>query len=124
MTPAVFISSYSNSLRYDCSQIEHVHPIFCAHLIILLQVLNLGIITSTPPLECLHCLFVCNSNIFHSFIFKLCIMIVHTLKMCTDDAGPEQSLVLYIKRICLVYMNMNMFSRFDEIPAMNLHSRC
>ena len=22
-------------------------------------------------------------------------MIVHTLKMCTDDAGPEQSLVLY-----------------------------
>ena len=22
-------------------------------------------------------------------------MIVHTLKMCTDDAGPEQSLVLF-----------------------------
>ena len=35
-----------------------------------------------------------NSNRFHSFIFKLCIMIVHPLKMCTDDAGPEQSLVL------------------------------
>ena len=27
---------------------------------------------------------ICNSNkSFHSFIFKLCIMIVHTLKMCT-----------------------------------------
>ena len=26
----------------------------------------------------------CNSNIFHSLIFKLCIMIVHTLKMCTS----------------------------------------
>ena len=26
----------------------------------------------------------CNSNRFHSFIFKLCIMIVHTLKMCTQ----------------------------------------
>ena len=39
---------------------EHVHPIFCAHLIIFLGVLNLDIITSTPPLECLHCLFVCN----------------------------------------------------------------
>ena len=37
---------------------------------------------------------ICNSNIFHSFIFKLCIMIVHTLKMCTGDACPEQSLVL------------------------------
>ena len=26
---------------------------------------------------------ICNSNSFHSFIFKLCIMIVHTLKKCT-----------------------------------------
>ena len=37
-----------------------VHPIFRAHLIIFLGLLNLDIITSTPPLECLHCLFVCN----------------------------------------------------------------
>ena len=36
---------------------------------------------------------ICNSN----FIFKLCIMIVNMLKMCTGDAGPEQSLVLFIK---------------------------
>ena len=36
-----------------------------------------------------------NSNRFYSFIFKLCIMIVHTLDMCTSDAGPEQSLVLF-----------------------------
>ena len=36
-----------------------VHPIFCAHLIIFLGLLNLDNITSTPPLECLHCLFVC-----------------------------------------------------------------
>ena len=72
-----------------------MHPIFCAHLIILLGVLNLDIIMSTPPLECLNCLFVCKLNKFHSFIFKLCIMIVHTLKMCTR--GPEQSLVLFIQ---------------------------
>ena len=26
---------------------------------------------------------ICDSNSFHFFIFKLCIMIVHTLKMCT-----------------------------------------
>ena len=36
-----------------------------------------------------------HSNRFHSFIFKLWIMIVHTLRMCTGDAGPEQSLVLF-----------------------------
>ena len=89
VTPAVFIPSYSNFVLNDCSQIEHVDPMFFAHLIIFLGVLNLDIITSTPPLESLHCLFVCNSNRFHTFIFKLCIMIVHTLKMCTDDAGPE-----------------------------------
>ena len=38
---------------------------------------------------------ICNSNRFHSFIFELCIMIVHTLNMCTDNAEPEQSLVLF-----------------------------
>ena len=32
---------------------------------------------------CLVCV-ICNSNSIHSFIFKLCIMIVHTLKMCTS----------------------------------------
>ena len=70
--------------------------IFCAHLITYFGVLNLDIITSTPPLECLNCnlCVICISNRFHSFIFKLCIMIAHTLKMCTDDAGLEQSLVL------------------------------
>ena len=54
VTPVVFISSYSNFVFYDCSHIEHVHPIFSAHLIFL-GVLNLDIITSTPPLVCLHC---------------------------------------------------------------------
>ena len=33
---------------------------------------------------------ICNLNRFHSFVFKLFIMIVPTLKMCTDNAGPEQ----------------------------------
>ena len=55
--------------------------------------LNLDIITSTPLLDYL-CV-ICNSNRFHSFIFKFCIMIVNMLKMCTGDAGPEQSLVLF-----------------------------
>ena len=54
-TPPVFIPSFSNFVRYDCSRIEHVHPIICAHLIIFLGVLSLNIVTSTPPIECLHC---------------------------------------------------------------------
>ena len=40
-----------------------MHPIFCAHLIIFLGLLNLDI--ATPPLECLHCLFVCNLQFNH-----------------------------------------------------------
>ena len=53
-------------------------------------------------------LFVCISNRFHSFIFKLCIMIVHTLKMCTDDAGPELSLVLFnFRNHTKIYLELN-----------------
>ena len=57
----------------------------------ILGMLNIDVIKSTHPLECLHCLFVCNL-LFKQMSF-LYIMIVHTLKMCTGDAGPEQSLV-------------------------------
>ena len=62
-----------------------MHLIFCAHLIINLGMLNLDIIKSTPLLECLHCLFVCNLFFkqFHSFIFKLCIMILRFLLQYT-----------------------------------------
>ena len=31
-------------------------------------------------------------------------MIVHTLKMCTGDAGPEQSLVLFPKLSTVTYL--------------------
>ena len=79
-----------------------MHLKFCAHLMICLGVLNLDIIRSTPPMECLPC--ISNSNRFDSFIFKLCIMIVHTLKLCIGEAGPEQSLALsYIIIITLNY---------------------
>ena len=50
-----------------------MHPIFCAHLIIFLGMLNLDVIKSTPPLECLHCLFVCN------MLFKQISFYIHTL---------------------------------------------
>ena len=35
------------------------------------------------------------------------IMIVQTLKMCTGDAGPEQSLVLFL--VCLILCMLKMF---------------
>ena len=48
------------------------------------QVLNLDIFFHPQCLGgCLACA-ICNFNSIHSFIFKLCILIVHTLKMCTS----------------------------------------
>ena len=46
-----------------------------------LPVLNFDSFPSEMRRGCLVCVN-CNSNSFHSFKFKLCIMIVHTLKMC------------------------------------------
>ena len=99
------LPSYSNIIRYDYSHIEHVHPIFCAHLIIFLRVLNLDIITSAPPLECLHCLCYLYFKQILFVLFKLCIIIVHTLKMCTGYAGPKQSLVLFFFRLLIFSKN-------------------
>ena len=44
--------------------------------------LNLDIFPSEMCRGCLVCV-ICNSDSFHSFLFKLCIVIDHTLKMCT-----------------------------------------
>ena len=121
MTPAVFILSYSNLIRYDCSHIVHVCPLYFVHILIIVWgLLNLDIITSTPPLECLHCYLcvICNSNRFHSFIIKVCIMIVHTLVMCTDDAGPEQSLVL------LAYVLGAQKNHLIETVLLSTHDIC
>ena len=51
-------------------------------------------------------LFVCNSNKSHSFIFKLGITIVHTLKMCAGDAGPEQSLFLFPDKMTFFHLHL------------------
>ena len=77
---------YIQTLRNDCSHIDNVHQSFCAHLInifLFLGLLNLDIFFPSEMLRgCLVCV-ICNSSSFHSFIFKLCIMIVHTLNMYT-----------------------------------------
>ena len=74
-----------------------VHPILCVHLIIFLGLLNLTLLRLHHLWSAyiVYLCVICNSNRFYSFIFKLCITIVHTLKMCTGDAGPEQSSVLF-----------------------------
>ena len=77
---------YIQTLLNDCLYIKDVHLLFCAHLInifLFLWVLNLDIFPSEMHRGCLVCV-ICNSNSFHFFLFNLCIMIVHTLKMCTS----------------------------------------
>ena len=44
---------------------------------------RLSVRLSATLLGCIVCV-ICNSNSFNSFIFKLCLMIGHTLKMCTS----------------------------------------
>ena len=74
-----------------------MHPIFCAHLIIFLGLLNLDVIRSTPPLECLHCL---HNDCSH-------IEDVHRRHRSRAEFGlvsiaiilNSQSLVLYLKNI-------------------------
>ena len=72
---------YILTLHNDCSHIEDVHLAFCAHLINIFSFLT-GVELRHFLRGCLVCV-ICNSNSIHSFIFKLCLMIVHTLKMCT-----------------------------------------
>ena len=79
---------YNQTLHNDWSHIEEEHLLFCAHLINIfsfLWVLNLDIFfRSEMSRGCLVCV-ICYSNSYHSFIFKLCILIIHTLKMCTSS---------------------------------------
>ena len=75
-------------LKGKLPHIEEVHYLFCAHLIILFfilwVVLNLDIFFPFKMLRgCVVCVFF-SSNSFHFWIFKLCIMLVHTLQIFTS----------------------------------------
>ena len=82
--------SYIQTLKNDCSHIEDVHPLFCAHfmnMFILLRGVGHrhSICPSAHPQHIYGsrlCNFISNSS--HSFIFKRFIMICHTLKMCNS----------------------------------------
>ena len=76
------------TLHNDCSHIENVYLIFCTHFMILFIFFFLGgglevRFFFRKMVRCLVCV-ICNSNHFHSLIFKLCIMIVHKLNMCNS----------------------------------------
>ena len=85
----VCVICYSNTFHSFifklCIMIVHTLSLFCAHLIIFSQfwrVLNLELFSLRNGLGCIVCV-ICNSNSFHSFIWKLCMMI--RLKMCISD---------------------------------------
>ena len=78
--------SFILTLNNNCSHIENVHLLFCTYLMILyssLGLLNLDSFFRKMLRGCLVCV-ICNAKKFHSLIFKLCIIIVHTLNMCTS----------------------------------------
>ena len=81
-----FLFFFIQTSHNDCSHIEDVHLLYCAHFIIffsfLMGVEHRHFSPSEMLSRCLVCV-ICNFNSIHSIIFKLCIMIVHTLKMCT-----------------------------------------
>ena len=66
------------------SNIEVGHLLFCANFMNIFSygVLNLDIFPSGMLRGCLVCV-MSNSNSIQSFEFKLCLMVVHILKMCT-----------------------------------------
>ena len=66
-----------HTLKMCTSYFVHNLKIF-----LFLRVLNLDIFPSVMRSGCQVCV-ICNSNSFYTFIFKPCIMTVHTLKMCT-----------------------------------------
>ena len=81
LTPTVFIPLDSNLfIHWTCAP-----PILCTFdkYFLILGLLNLDIVFNRNAKGCLVCV-IGNSSNFHSFIFNIGIIIVHTLKMCTS----------------------------------------
>ena len=77
--------------------------------------MNLDFFSSEMLRGCVVCV-ICNSNSFHSFIFILYIMIVHTLKMCTSYFVH----VLYFFSLFGRVLNLDIFSirNAKEVPSL------
>ena len=66
-------------------------------------VLNLDIFPSERLRGCLVCV-ICNSNSIHYFIFKLCFMVVHTLKMFTSYFGQISFFFTFLTDFQVVFI--------------------
>ena len=71
-----------NTIRHINLQPFSNKHLFVEHPIVLLRGVKLRHFFHPKCLGCLGCV-ICNSKSFHSFILKLRIMIVYTLKMCS-----------------------------------------
>ena len=115
--------SFHSSIFKLCIMIVHtlnICPSFLCKLyniFLLLGLLTLDIFPSEMFKGCLVCV-ICNSNSIQSFIFKLCKMIVHTLKMCTS----------YFMHISFFFSFLgSSFKSLQEFSFLNiqtLHSDC
>ena len=73
--------------------------------------IHLSVRLSTTLFGCLICV-ICNSKSFHSILFKLCIMVVHILKMCT----------YYFVRISWIFSQFLGMLNLDIFPSKKMHS--
>ena len=72
--------------------------------------MNLDILPSEMLRGCLVCV-ICNSDSIHSFLFKPCIMIVHTLKMCTYNFVH----ILHFFKKFFMVLNLDIFFLFKML---------
>ena len=75
-----------------------------------------------------------NSNSFHSIMFKLCLVIIHTLKMCTSYliniflffTGVEQTFFPSVMRrgcqVCVLYNSNSFHSIMFKLCIMIVHT--
>ena len=86
-----------------------MHLLFCAHLIILWGLLNLDIIKSTSPMECLHCSFVC--NLYLKQILILYIQTLHNDCSHIEDVHRRRRSRAEFGLVSLIVLGLDFFQK-------------
>ena len=86
-----------------------MHPLFCAHLIIFWGLLNLDIIKSTPPMECLDCSFVC--NLYLKQILILYIQTLHNDCSHIEDVHLRRRSSAEFGLVSLIVLGLDFFQK-------------
>ena len=86
-----------------------MHLLFCAHLIILWGLLNLEIIKSTPPMECLHRSFVC--NLYLKQILILYIQTLHNDCSHIEDVHQQRRFRAEFGLVSLIVLGLEFFQK-------------